>query len=183
MKLKDMLVRVRSEKRLTQDDVAQMAGVTPGAISGWERGAKPRRAAIIRLEKKLGLSQNEITSCYEKTFGASSKELGVSKTQLPSQSENASDPDLILGEILERLANIEELQNHHTEGLDIVMRYGDEIIKALKQVLAGQAELRKKYDVLEKQLQKPTGIRPEFQARVDRMLNTKAQKNAPRKAV
>lgn len=58
---------------INQDALARIAGVSPGAVTGWRKGAKPRDAAINSICSYFGLSHDDITS---DNFGLAAKEHG-----------------------------------------------------------------------------------------------------------
>jgi repressor LexA len=47
---------------VTQEEIAKSAGVTPGAVSGWRRGAQPRKEALRNLCDKFDLSEDDLMS-------------------------------------------------------------------------------------------------------------------------
>ena len=47
---------------VTQEEIAKSAGVTPGAVSGWRRGAQPRKEALRNLCEKFDLSEDDLIS-------------------------------------------------------------------------------------------------------------------------
>lgn len=47
---------------ITQEELAQIAGVTPGAVSGWKRGARPRDTALANICAHFGLSTDALIS-------------------------------------------------------------------------------------------------------------------------
>lgn len=55
------LVSLREEFGLTQDDLASIAEVTPGAVSQWETGrSKPRMTAVDKIAVHLGIQKSRI---------------------------------------------------------------------------------------------------------------------------
>lgn len=55
------LRQLRRDKGLTQNQLAQRAGVAQGSLSQWETGAvQPRLPAAARLAKALGVTTDEI---------------------------------------------------------------------------------------------------------------------------
>jgi len=50
------LKKLRKEKKLTQQQVAQSLGVSSGTLSAWEQGkAKPRKVLYPKIEEILGI--------------------------------------------------------------------------------------------------------------------------------
>lgn len=61
-KLADTLIRLRSEKNLTQQELADMVGITPSQISRYEASiAKPRKTVLLKLSKALGFPLQEFS--------------------------------------------------------------------------------------------------------------------------
>ena len=58
---------------ITQETVARIAGVTPGAVTGWRKGSRPRKDALLRLEKFFGLTEDDLLS---DAHGLAAKEHG-----------------------------------------------------------------------------------------------------------
>lgn len=59
--------RARIFAELSQTELAEKVGVTPGAVSQWESGAtKPSAKRLKRLAKALKLSVDEILTDYER---------------------------------------------------------------------------------------------------------------------
>lgn len=60
-----MINRYRKDKRLTQEQLAAMLGVTPGAVSKWENGASLPDITILRpLARALGITLDTLL-CFE----------------------------------------------------------------------------------------------------------------------
>lgn len=49
-------------RKITQEEVAKAAGVTPGAVTGWRNGSRPRRGALANLCAAYGLSEDDLLS-------------------------------------------------------------------------------------------------------------------------
>ena len=58
---------------ITQESLARIAGVTPGAVTGWRHGAKPRSEAIENICRYFGLTQDDLLS---DNYGLAAKEHG-----------------------------------------------------------------------------------------------------------
>lgn len=58
---------------ITQDYLARIAGVTPGAVTGWRKGSIPRDDAIDNICSHFGLEKDDITS---DRYGLAAKEHG-----------------------------------------------------------------------------------------------------------
>jgi transcriptional regulator with XRE-family HTH domain len=55
------LHHLRSERNLTQDQVAERIGVPQSTLAYWERTGKlPGRAVILRLSRTLGVTVQEL---------------------------------------------------------------------------------------------------------------------------
>ncbi|MCQ4167459.1 helix-turn-helix domain-containing protein [Tahibacter harae] len=62
---------LRSERGLTQEDLAHEVGVTKGAISQWERdGTEPNFAALAVIARTLGVSLDGLILGPAATFTA-----------------------------------------------------------------------------------------------------------------
>lgn len=59
---------------ITQEALARIAGVTPGSITGWRKGAQPRMAAIRKICDYFRLSEDDILS---DKYGLAAKEHGL----------------------------------------------------------------------------------------------------------
>lgn len=59
---------------ISQEALARAAGVTPGSVTGWRKGATPRRDAVARLCERFGLSEDDILS---DRYGLAAKEHGA----------------------------------------------------------------------------------------------------------
>ena len=47
---------------ITQDNLARIAGVTPGAVTGWRKGSIPRDDALSKICDYFNLSKDDIIS-------------------------------------------------------------------------------------------------------------------------
>lgn len=59
---------------INQDALARIADVSPGAVSGWRKGATPRKKALLNICDALGLQPDDILSDH---YGLAAKEHGV----------------------------------------------------------------------------------------------------------
>ena len=61
MSIAENIKKIRDRFNLTQDELGEIAGVSGGAVSTWERGtAEPRMGAVQRIADKLNISKAEI---------------------------------------------------------------------------------------------------------------------------
>ena len=58
---------------ITQDHLARIANVTPGAVTGWRKGSTPREDALKNICEKFGLERDDILS---DSYGLAAKEHG-----------------------------------------------------------------------------------------------------------
>lgn len=55
--------RLREEQGLTQEELARRVGVSPPAVSKWERGlAFPSMGKVVKLAEVFGVTVNEVVS-------------------------------------------------------------------------------------------------------------------------
>lgn len=82
MSFADNLMALINQRGLTQEEVAKAAGVTPGAVTGWRNGSRPRRGALQNLCKSYKLSEDDLLS---ETIGlaAKSQPSDIDSTQIP----------------------------------------------------------------------------------------------------
>lgn len=75
---------------ITQDNLARIAKVTPGAVTGWRKGSKPRDDAVNNICNYFNLDRDDILSIK---YGLASKEHGNPPTALyPSDPKPAYAP-------------------------------------------------------------------------------------------
>lgn len=81
---------------LTQEEVAKAAGVTPGAVTGWRNGSRPRKAALENLCASYGLTQDDLLS---DSFGLASKveTRDLDSLQIPVPLIEGIDPSREMG--------------------------------------------------------------------------------------
>lgn len=60
MNIIDKLKKLMLDKELNQAELAKIAGVSEGAVSGWMKGAKPRLSAILKLCSALEIKPNSL---------------------------------------------------------------------------------------------------------------------------
>lgn len=61
MSIAENIKKIRERFDLTQDELGEIAGVSGGAVSTWERGtAEPRMGAVQRIADKLHISKSDI---------------------------------------------------------------------------------------------------------------------------
>ena len=61
MSIAENIKKIRERFNLTQDELGEIAGVSGGAVSTWERGtAEPRMGAVQKIADKLKISKSEI---------------------------------------------------------------------------------------------------------------------------
>ena len=58
---------------ITQETLARIAGVTPGSVTGWRKGARPRKEAVARLCEYFNISEDDLISDQ---YGLAAKEHG-----------------------------------------------------------------------------------------------------------
>lgn len=56
---------------ITQEALARAAGVTPGSVTGWRKGSKPRKDALRNLCERFNLTEDDILSDQ---YGLAAKE-------------------------------------------------------------------------------------------------------------
>lgn len=59
---------------ITQDTLARIADVTPGAVTGWRKGSTPRKDALANICAYFNLSEDDILS---ENYGLAAKEHGM----------------------------------------------------------------------------------------------------------
>lgn len=61
MGIAENIKKIRERFDLTQDELGEIAGVSGGAVSTWERGtAEPRMGAVQKIADKLNISKSDI---------------------------------------------------------------------------------------------------------------------------
>lgn len=66
MSIADNIKKLRAKYDLTQDELGEIAGVSGGAVSTWERGtAEPRMGAIQKIADYFNISKADIVSDAE----------------------------------------------------------------------------------------------------------------------
>lgn len=84
---------------LTQEALARIAGVTPGSVTGWRKGSRPRKEAISRLCEYFNISEDDLISDH---YGLAAKEHGryaMPDGAMPVVPSSATVPLLTLGRV------------------------------------------------------------------------------------
>lgn len=62
MSFKDNLDILIEQQGITQEELARIAGVTPGAVTGWRNGSTPRKRAIAHICDNFNLTEDDLLS-------------------------------------------------------------------------------------------------------------------------
>ena len=84
---------------ITQEALARIAGVTPGSVTGWRKGARPRNDAVVRICDYFDITEDDLLS---DRYGLAAKEHGraLPANALPVYSSGeATVPLLTLGRV------------------------------------------------------------------------------------
>jgi transcriptional regulator with XRE-family HTH domain len=66
MKFKDVLRELRSRRKLTQEELADKAGIPVTSLRGHEQGQRvPSWASVVKLAKALNVSTDVFSHCDE----------------------------------------------------------------------------------------------------------------------
>ena len=81
---------------ITQEALARIAGVTPGAVTGWRKGSKPRGDAVARICQYFNITSDVLLS---DSYGLAAKEHGRF-SGLPVRADgDATVPLVTLGSV------------------------------------------------------------------------------------
>lgn len=100
---------------LTQEALARIAGVTPGSVTGWRKGSRPRKEAISRLCEYFNISEDDLISDH---YGLAAKEHGryaIPDGAMPVVPSSATVPLLTLGRVHAGAMTDEEEVAHRVE--------------------------------------------------------------------
>lgn len=104
---------------LTQEALARIAGVTPGSVTGWRKGARPRHDAIRNICNHFNISEDDLLS---ERYGLAAKEHGqfgeatISEGAIPVYSSGgAAVPLSTLGSVHAGGLTDEEAAEHRVE--------------------------------------------------------------------
>ncbi len=102
---------------LTQEALARIAGVTPGSVTGWRKGSRPRHDAISKICDYFNISEDDLLS---DRYGLAAKEHGqlhdLPKGAMPVYSSGeATVPLLTLGRVHAGALTDEEEAEHRVE--------------------------------------------------------------------
>ena len=100
---------------LTQEALARIAGVTPGSVTGWRKGSRPRKEAISRLCEYFNISEDDLVSDH---YGLAAKEHGryaMPDGAMPVVPSSATVPLLTIGRVHAGAMADEEEVAHRVE--------------------------------------------------------------------
>lgn len=100
---------------LTQEALARIAGVTPGSVTGWRKGSRPRKEAISRLCEYFNISEDDLVSDH---YGLAAKEHGryaMPDGAMPVVPSSATVPLLTIGRVHAGAMTDEEEVAHRVE--------------------------------------------------------------------
>lgn len=100
---------------LTQEALARIAGVTPGSVTGWRKGSRPRKEAISRLCEYFNISEDDLISDH---YGLAAKEHGryaMPDGAMPVVPSSATVPLLTIGRVHAGAMTDEEEVAHRVE--------------------------------------------------------------------
>lgn len=100
---------------LTQEALARITGVTPGSVTGWRKGSRPRKEAISRLCEYFNISEDDLISDH---YGLAAKERGryaMPDGAMPVVPSSATVPLLTLGRVHAGAMTDEEEAAHRVE--------------------------------------------------------------------
>lgn len=100
---------------LTQEALARIAGVTPGSVTGWRKGSRPRKEAISRLCEYFNISEDDLISNH---YGLAAKEHGryaMPDGAMPMVPSSATVPLLTIGRVHAGAMTDEEEVAHRVE--------------------------------------------------------------------
>lgn len=100
---------------LTQEALARIAGVTPGSVTGWRKGSRPRKEAISRLCEYFNISEDDLVSDH---YGLAAKEHGrydLPDGAMPVVPSSATVPLLTIGRVHAGAMTDEEEVSHRVE--------------------------------------------------------------------
>jgi transcriptional regulator with XRE-family HTH domain len=74
MRFKDLLRQLRKDADLTQEELADRAGIPVTSLRGHEQGQRiPSWASVVRFARALGISTDRFSNCDEVADGSASK--------------------------------------------------------------------------------------------------------------
>lgn len=138
-----VILNVRGDHKLTQEQFAEIIGVTRQAVSRWEMGISiPNMNTITLISKKFGISIDELLNATE------TKESGIEKRE-SSNKETRSYEFLLLftgigGLIIlpflaewKQIMSMEIFKTAHEHSYDYILEYPLSIILMLALLLIG----------------------------------------------
>ena len=100
-KIGNFISKLRKEKGLTQNDVAEKLGVTDKAVSKWERGlACPDISLLIPLSNILGISVNELLLAEKIKDNIPKKKADDASLEIIKLSNNKIKENIIKNKVL-----------------------------------------------------------------------------------
>lgn len=90
MAIRENIIKLREMNQITQEQLAEIAGVSRGAVSQWEGGfSEPRMGAIQRMADYFNISKSNIIEddgmdvCYRSSIPGAMKVRGCEDTYIP----------------------------------------------------------------------------------------------------
>ncbi len=90
MAIRENIIKLREMNQITQEQLAEIAGVSRGAVSQWEGGfSEPRMGAIQRMADYFNISKSNIIEdggmdvCYRSNIPGIMKIRGYEETYIP----------------------------------------------------------------------------------------------------
>ena len=105
MSIAENIKRIREQFDLTQDELGEIAGVSGGAVSTWERGtAEPRMGAIQKIADHFNISKSDIVDDNNLAHKSSGVSIPIVSTIVAGMPADAYEDPLGYEEISHELA-------------------------------------------------------------------------------
>lgn len=95
MKFKDILYKLRKEKKISQQDIGNLVGISSQAVSKWELGdSEPDSEALIKIANYFGVSVDYLLGNVSYKNNEELKEIEALKSLLIKNGFMNKDEDL-----------------------------------------------------------------------------------------
>lgn len=106
--LAETLRTLRKSKKMTQEELAEAAGLCPSGIASYEQGrSKPRWDTIVKLANALGCVEGQLDPMHEFSLGEGEGNYVINRP-LAELEERARDGVQILAEVAALLRTIND---------------------------------------------------------------------------